>query len=595
MKKRLLTALLFLMAFGAFAQKQEFRAAWIATVQNVDFPSSKTLSPDAQRREFTDMLDGLKRLGMNAVVVQVRPSCDAIYPSNIEPWTESLTGQQGKAPSPLYDPLQFMIEEARKRNLEFHAWFNPYRAVVGNTASIDDSHISRRQPTWLLKYGELQMLNPALPEVRNYVVNVIKDVLTRYDIDAVHFDDYFYPYPQTGLTLDDNAAFAAHPRGFTNRDDWRRDNVNLLVQQTAQMIKAEKPYVRFGISPFGIWRNSSADPNGSNTRGLDAYSTIYADALKWLREGWVDYIAPQVYWSIGFSAAPYENLIPWWAKNTFGKHLYIGQAAYRVGTTTDPNFAKANELPNQIRLNRRTAEVKGSLQFSTKVLLTNTLGFADSLRLNLNRLPAFVPPMVWIDNMPPDRPRSVNVQPLTNGATVTWQAPDGTSPMDAAHYYAVYRFDNPNVINLNDQTKIKAVVPKTTLSFTDNFTVGAGQQFTYVVTAFDRNHNESNPAIFNVTITGSELTEVAGGIYLEQNFPNPLTDRTRIRYRIGKASNVSLKIYKLTGEEVSNLVGTFQQSGEYEIEASLSYLPKGVYIYRLTTIEGTLTKRMLVE
>ena len=360
MQHRLLTTLFLFITLHITAQttspKREFRAAWIAHVANIDWPSSKTLTADAQRLEFTTILDHHKQAGMNAVVVQIRASCDATYPSTIEPWSEWLTGQQGRSPN--YDPLAFMIAETHKRGMEFHAWFNPYRAVVSTTSSnVAASHVSNLHPDWIQTYNTIRLLDPGLPEVRQYVVGVIMDVVRRYDIDAVHFDDYFYPYPQTGFTFADDNTFAANSRGITNKNDWRRDNVDLLIKTVGDSIKSVKKYVKFGISPFGIWKNQSSDQQGSATNGLQSFSDIYGDSRKWIREGLVDYIAPQLYWSMGFTAARYDVLTPWWAANASGRHVYIGQAAYRINNGgTDPAWSQPNLMPNELRLNRSTPQ-----------------------------------------------------------------------------------------------------------------------------------------------------------------------------------------------------------------------------------------------
>jgi len=238
--------------------KREFRSVWIATVTNIDWPSSKTLSPSAQRTEYINILNKHKLNGLNAVVTQIRPSCDAFYQSPFEPWSEWLSGTQGVAPNPFYDPLIFMIDETHKRGMEFHAWFNPYRAVVNkNSSSVSSSHVSVVHPDWIREFGNLKLLDPGLPQVREYVAKVIMDVVRRYDIDGVHFDDYFYPYPQTGVVFQDSATFSNYPNGFTNKEDWRRNNVNLLIKALSDSIKAVKPHVKFGISPFAIWKNQS--------------------------------------------------------------------------------------------------------------------------------------------------------------------------------------------------------------------------------------------------------------------------------------------------------------------------------------------------
>ncbi|WP_197336594.1 glycoside hydrolase family 10 protein, partial [Paenibacillus larvae] len=347
------------------------------------------------------ILDDVKQMGMNAVVVQVRPMADAFYPSEYAPWSEYLTGTQGKSPG--YDPLAFMVEEAHKRNLEFHAWFNPYR--ISTQSSLDKlsaNHPARQHPDWVVTYGGRLYFNPGLPEVKQYITNSVLEVVRNYDIDSVHLDDYFYPYPVSGEEFPDDAAFRTYGNGFSSKADWRRDNVNQLVRDLSHEIKSAKTYVKFGISPFGVWRNKSSDPNGSDTRALSSYEAQFADTRKWVKEEWLDYIAPQVYWSFDFSAAQYNKVTDWWIEQTQGKnvHLYIGHAAYKVGDDKDPAWNNPDEIPNQIKYNtERFNQVKGSVFFSYKDLKSNRLGIRDRLIQDLYRCPALIPAMPWIEAM----------------------------------------------------------------------------------------------------------------------------------------------------------------------------------------------------
>ena len=479
------------LAFNFYSQtippKREFRSVWIASVTNIDWPSSKTLTPSAQRTEYINILNKHKLNGLNAVVTQIRPSCDAFYQSSIEPWSEWLTGTQGVAPNPFYDPLVFMIDETHKRGMEFHAWFNPYRAVLNKTtSSVSPTHVSVVHPDWIREYGSLKLLDPGLPQVRNYVASVIMDVVRRYDIDGVHFDDYFYPYPQTGVTFQDSATFANYPNGFTNKEDWRRNNVNLLIQMLSDSIKAVKPHVKFGISPFAIWKNQSSDPLGSATAGLESYAAIYADSRKWMQEGWLDYINPQIYWYIGYSIAAYDVLVEWWSNNYFGKHFYTGNAAYRIGNSGA--WANSSEMPNQIRLNRTYDEVKGMNFFSSKSITNNPLGFQDSLRSNLFKYPALVPVMPWKDSIPPSTVSNLSAVKNTSGVLVTWNKPT----LNPAKYFIVYRFDDQAPVNINDPRNILAITFNDTTSYLDIKPIAANiQSVTYVVTSLDRLHNET--------------------------------------------------------------------------------------------------------
>ena len=352
----------------------EMRGAWIASINNIDWPSQPGLSPDRQRIEFDSLLDVLKGMGFNAVFVQVRPAGDALYPTPNAPWSKYLTGKQGLAPEPLYDPLEYMVKAAHSRRMEFHAWLNPYRATFDlDTANLAPSHPLRALPPqkkgqWFFRYGKRYYFNPANPLVINYLTTIVKDIVVRYDVDGIHFDDYFYPYKEAGETLNDYNDFAADPRGNTNIEDWRRSNVDRLIETCNKAIKGIKPYVRFGISPFGVWRNVEKDPvNGSETRaGITCYDDLYADVRLWLKNGWIDYVAPQLYWSIGFPPADYAKLVDWWGRNTYGRHLYIGHAAYKIANSpNDPNWNNPGELDKQFQFNRANPNVQCSTVFST--------------------------------------------------------------------------------------------------------------------------------------------------------------------------------------------------------------------------------------
>ncbi len=375
--------------------KQEFRAVWIATVDNIDWPSKKGLPVDSQKAEFIRILDLHKRNGMNAVVMQVRPATDAFYPSPYEPWSEWLSGVQGKPPSPYYDPLEFMITETHKRGMEFHAWCNPYRADFSiGKASIAPSHITRMHPAWFVDYGGKKYFDPGNKEAQAFVVEVIRDITERYAVDAIHFDDYFYPYRIAGLEFPDALTYKQFGNSLS-KDDWRRSNVDSIIVALSRMIKQTKPAVKFGISPFGVWRNKDKDPLGSATNaGQTNYDDLYADILLWLRNGWIDYVAPQLYWEFGHKAAPYEVLIDWWSKHTYGKHCYIGLGIYRAGS--NDAWKDSTLIPRQIELLRNTPNMHGMIFFSSKTFNKNPNGWNDSLRTNYFKEPALIPEMNWL-------------------------------------------------------------------------------------------------------------------------------------------------------------------------------------------------------
>ncbi len=387
----------------------EFRAVWVATVDNIDWPSSKYLSVAEQKSEFIKLLDMHQQNGMNAVIVQIRPAGDALYPSKYEPWSEYLTGQQGKAPSPFYDPLEFMIKETHNRGLEFHAWLNPYRAVFNmRTSSVSPTHLTQTHPEWFLVYGGKKYFNPALPEVRQHTANVVKDILTRYDIDAIHMDDYFYPYRIAGKEFPDQQSYLQYGKG-TNKENWRRSNCDSIIKLLYETIRSTNPRVKFGISPFGIWRNKSQDPMGSDTRGGQTnYDDLYADILLWLEKGWIDYVVPQLYWERGHKLADYDTLLDWWNQHTYGKQLFIGHGFYRVGS--NPAWRRTDEIPKQIEALRKYNTTQGSVYFNSKVFEKNPLGWNDTLRSNYYYYPALVPPMPWIDDAIPTQPTVTRLQ-----------------------------------------------------------------------------------------------------------------------------------------------------------------------------------------
>jgi uncharacterized lipoprotein YddW (UPF0748 family) len=384
--------------------RHEFRGAWIATVDNIDWPSRKGLSSAEQQSEFIQMLDLHKANGMNAIIMQIRPAADAFYPSSYEPWSEWLTGVQGKAPEPYYDPLQFMVEETHKRGMEFHAWLNPYRAVFNiNRSSVASDHITRKQPGWFLDYGDKRYFDPGQPEAQVFVGNVVSDIVRRYDVDAIHFDDYFYPYRITGKDFPDTATYRLYGNGMT-RDDWRRSNVDSIIVRLHRVIKEANPDCRFGISPFGVWRNQDKDPRGSATKaGQTNYDDLYADILLWLRNDWIDYVAPQLYWEFSHPNAPFEPLLDWWSKNSYGKPCYIGLGYYRAGSNTI--WKDRTLIPRQLQAIRETPNIGGAIYFSSKSFLRNPLGWNDTLRTRYYRYPALVPPVPRLVGNKPVSPK----------------------------------------------------------------------------------------------------------------------------------------------------------------------------------------------
>ncbi|MEU7027413.1 family 10 glycosylhydrolase [Streptomyces sp. NPDC046275] len=355
----------------------EFRGMWIATVTNRDYPSRPGLTAAAQRAELIALLDLAVRRRMTAVLFQIRPSADALWPSPYEPWAQCLTGVQGRDPG--WDPLGTAVTEAHARGLELHAWCNPYR-VAGHAdpGRLAPGHPVRRHPEWALVHDGRLLYNPGLPEVRRHVQDAMLDAVRRYEVDALHWDDYFYPYPVAGQVIDDDAAFARYGAGFADRAEWRRHNTDLLVSETAARLRRVRPGVAFGISPFGIWRNASTDPAGSVTRsGVQTYDDLYADTRRWVREGWIDYVLPQLYWNIGFPSADYAELVRWWDATVRGTgvRLYLGEALYKVGDPAQPEaWRDPRELARHVELARRHPGVGGHCYFAAREVAKDPLG-----------------------------------------------------------------------------------------------------------------------------------------------------------------------------------------------------------------------------
>ncbi|MGJ5895925.1 glycoside hydrolase family 10 protein [Streptomyces niveiscabiei] len=360
---------------GGYARR-EMRGMWLATVANRDFPSKAGLTAGRQRAELVSWLDLAVRSRLNTVIFQVRPTADALWPSPYEPWSAVLTGTQGVHPG--WDPLGTAVAAAHARGLQLHAWFNPFR-IANHTdlTKLTPTHPARVHPEWVVTYGGRMYYNPGLPEVRAFCRRAILDAVRRYPLDAVHFDDYFYPYPVAGQVFDDDAAYAAYGKGFPDRAAWRRANIDAFVLDMAARIKAVRRTTRFGISPFGVWRNKATDPLGSDTRAAQSYDDNFADTRKWVREGWIDYIVPQVYWNIGFAAADYAKLVPWWADVAKGSRteLYIGEALYKAGAPAQPApWQDPAELSRHLTLADARPEVRGHVYFAAREVKADPIG-----------------------------------------------------------------------------------------------------------------------------------------------------------------------------------------------------------------------------
>lgn len=478
--------------------KRQLRGVWIASVSNINWPSAPGLTAEQQQAELTDLLDAAVRMRMNAVYLQIRPAADALYASPYEPWSQYLTGTQGKAPG--YDPLAFAVAEAHSRNLELHAWMNPYRvSTQPDPSKLSPTHPARVHPDWCVEYGGQLYYNPGLPAVQDFDVQVITDVAGRYDIDGIHFDDYFYPYPVGTADFPDDAAFAAHGTGYPDKATWRRANIDKLVSTLQSELRATKPWVKWGISPFGIWRNQATDPLGSATNGLQSYDALSSDTRGWVEKGWLDYIAPQLYWNIGFPVAAYDVLLDWWSKvvDGTGTQLLIGQTVSKIGTSNPPAWLNPDEMPNHLILNRQYPEAAGDIFFNVTKLLADPLGFETRLIDDLYEYPALVPEMPRLAGPAPDRTALTDAQPTAAGTQLQWlhRRPHGPE----AAYYAVYRFDGQpphDMCDFADAKNMLATVRAVPGQFNDwtDTSAMAGQQYTYYVTALDRLHHESEPS-----------------------------------------------------------------------------------------------------
>uniref|UniRef100_UPI003FF0E28D glycoside hydrolase family 10 protein n=1 Tax=Phocaeicola sp. TaxID=2773926 RepID=UPI003FF0E28D len=489
MRNKTLLPLLLLLLFcgtvyGQTAPKREFRGAWIQAV-NGQFQG---MSPQTMQQTLIRQLDVLQQAGINAIIFQVRAEGDALYASKYEPWSRFLTGVQGKAPSPLWDPLQFMVEECHKRNMELHAWINPYRAKTKGTATLAGNHAAKLYPNRFIEYEGQLYFDPGYPENRAYICQIVKDIVERYDVDAIHMDDYFYPYPVAGVPIRDDVSFAQYGTGYANRADWRRNNVNLLIQELHETIRSTKPWVKFGISPFGIYRNQKSDPNGSRTNGLQNYDDLYADILLWVNKGWVDYNIPQVYWEIGHPAADYAELVGWWARHADNRPLFIGQDVMRTVKKPDLQNPNIHQQARKMQLQRSQPAIQGSCQWYAAAVVDNVGNYREALSRYYHRYPALQPLFPFMDKKAPKKVRKLKPVWMEDGYILCWTAPKARHEMDRAIEYVVYRFAKGEKRDLEDPSKIVTITRDTfyKLPYEDGKTT-----YYYVVTALDHLQNES--------------------------------------------------------------------------------------------------------
>lgn len=492
--------------------KYEMRAGWMASVANINWPAKKGLTQEELKKGFIVYLDSLAAVNANAVVMQVRPTGDAFYPASLEPWSIYLTGTQGQAPEPLWDPIAFMVEESHKRGMEFHAWMNPYRiAQSADTSKYAPTHAIRQHPEWFVTYGGQMYFDPGHPGSAQYTNEVVRELVSRYDVDGVHFDDYFYPYKVTAkdeegktyvVDFPDSLSWEQYGKPFfKDKAAWRRNNVNSLIRMLSETIRQTKPWVKFGISPFGVWRNKSTDPvRGSDSQaGVENYDDLYADILLWSEKGWIDYVTPQLYWKIGKKIVDYPILLDWWIQYSYGRHLYVGHS---MGNGTD-------EIERQIRMLRERGydKVQGSFYWNAASVLRNAKDRESGREMNpmlrsLNAAPALVPPMPWLDMTVPPAAEELTALGARAIVEVSW------TPVysDNLMYYLVYKFEKGRPVDLNDPS---AIIGKlhyendTRMSFYDR--QGRKGEFTYAVTAVSRNNVESPAVTLTVKVSNSAV------------------------------------------------------------------------------------------
>jgi uncharacterized lipoprotein YddW (UPF0748 family) len=475
------------LSLSLFAQnppKREFRGTWVQTVGQTQYAS---MSEQQMKTYFINLLDGFQKTGINTILFQVRPEADAWYKSDLEPWSRFITGEQGKDPG--WDPLAFLVEECHKRNIDFHAWLNPYRVSSSPSRTLAPNHIYNQHPEWFIKYGNVIMFDPGNPKCRAFIKKVVRDLVKRYDIDAIHMDDYFYPYPVAGKQFDDAKSFAAYgaKMGFkkNQRADWRRENVNILIRDLHKLIHDTKPWVEFGVSPFGIYRNKKQDPKGSLTNGLSNYDDLYADVLLWVKKGWIDYNIPQLYWEIGHKNADYGTLVDWWTKNNMGKPLYIGQDVLRM---VKPDSLKRIQFKDKMTMVSESTRISGNCFWPGYEIINNAGNIKDSLQTSYYKYLALPPADNSYDQTPPKKVQRLKWKKgAENSRSLFWSAPTFDQEMDKATYYVVYRFKKVSDINLQDPRNMVKITRETTYEIpaTDE-----GHQV-FVITAVDRCHNES--------------------------------------------------------------------------------------------------------
>jgi uncharacterized lipoprotein YddW (UPF0748 family) len=596
--RKILTFFLFVSTLLAQVHpKREVRAVWLTTVYGLDWPSAKATSASGiqqQKNELIQILDRLKSANFNTVIMQVRARGDLIYPSQHEPWATSLTGTLGRNPG--YDPLKFAIEETHKRGMEFHAWWNVVKVKDDSTLppQTNPPHIVLRHPEFVKYYrpNNEWWIDMGKPEARNYLINVVMELVRNYDIDGIHFDYIRYPNPD----FPDDSTYALYANEYPSKDDWRRENINKFVRAVYDSIKKVKPWVKVGSAPIGIYKNIYADDGTPLATGWQAYYSIYQDSRRWLMEGKHDYHSPQIYWDIA-NNPKFDVLVRDWKNNSYGRHIYAGSAAYRMDSGSG-NWS-ASEILAQIDTSRAIG-VQGNTFFRYKSLLLK--GLIDSLINSKYKYPAFIYPMPWIDSVKPNPPINVAIRRIADKTfEIFWAQPQTPPDGDGVKYYAIYRSEN-SPVDIDDIKNLLAVVGPDRISYSD-VVPDLGKNYFYVVTAFDKLHNESNPSneVSTVSVVVAEAGQQILKFELYQNYPNPFNFETTIEFEIPFDSWVSVKIYDILGREIKTLVSGFKSAGRHKViwdgrDEQGGYISSGVYFCRMTagsfskTIKIVLTK-----
>lgn len=479
----------------AHPKKREFRGTWIATVNDLDWPLKAGEPSEIQKKELINILDTLEKLNFNAVIFQIRPTADAFYNSITEPWSGYLTGQQGKAPDENWDPLQYMTEECHKRGMEIHAWMNPFRIQQNLTDKLSTRNVAIKHPEWVVTYGTRTYLDPGIPAVREYLKKVVEEVVMNYDIDAIHFDDYFYPYPIANTPFPDTLSFKRYNRGFLSNEveNWRRANVDSIIFSLSKTIKKIKPTVKFGISPFGVWENYTTDYTGSVTNaGTTNFSHLFADVIKWQQNGWIDYLIPQIYWEIGHPTVDYITLANWWNERAFNRHVYIGHALYKLIEGTSASWKSDREMPEQILISRKLDNIEGNAFFRMKNINMNPYGFKDQLQYDLYKTKALVPVMSWIDNIAPVSPKKIVSRGFLrkDRILIKYSKKQTTSP--DLQGFIVYRSNTKDSIDIADPSGILTFSPESIIHI-EKLKLPSKKTSYIWITAIDNQHNESAP------------------------------------------------------------------------------------------------------